>query len=149
MVAQAIVALQRRAYVAEAELVDFPGLPPLTVSPADIMNSVETFYGVAVRSGLAALVAIERDGQTTVVSRLCVAPDHTRRGHATRLLRRVMEDSHGDLVVTTAAANRPALALYGKLGFVVSGKASSPEGLGLVTLRLSRDRSAGHGSGSP
>lgn len=143
MVAQAIITLQRRAYRAEAQLIGFPDLPPLRESPADIISSDETFHGLTGRSGLIALTAIQRSEDVTIISRLCVPPEHARRGHATRLVRHVLETSDHDVLVETAEANEPALRLYGKLGFQRCGKRLSPEGLGLVTLRFYREDATG------
>jgi ribosomal protein S18 acetylase RimI-like enzyme len=134
-VAQAIVALQRRAYRPEADLLDFPGLPPLKESPADIIASVETFYGLTTQGRLIALAATEACPEGTVITRLCVAPGHVRRGHAARLIRHVVEQSRGPVKVTTAAGNHPAIALYEKCGFVIQERHDSYEGLKLVTLR--------------
>jgi ribosomal protein S18 acetylase RimI-like enzyme len=132
MVAQAITALQRRSYRAEAELIGFPDLPPLKESPGELMQSREHFSGIRVRSGLVALIAVESSTAELVISRLCVAPDHTRRGLATRLVRHVMTDTDTRVVVETATANLPALSLYRKLGFTEAHRFRSKEGLELV-----------------
>lgn len=134
-VAQAIITLQRRAYRPEADLLDFPGLPPLKETPADIMASDETFYGLTTQSRLIALAAIEACPEGTVITRLCVSPGHVRRGHAARLVRYVIEQNRGPVQVTTAAGNYPAIALYEKSGFVIQERHHSSEGLELVTLR--------------
>lgn len=139
MIAQAIVALQRRAYRVEAELVDFPALPPLKESPSDIMASDEVFHGVTIQSRLVAMLAVHSSTQGTRISRLCVAPENTGRGYATRLLRHVLESASLPVTVTTAAKNLPALALYGKLGFVTDQTHPSKEGLELVTLRFAKE----------
>ena len=135
MIAQAIVALQRRAYRAEADLLDFPDLPPLRDSPADIMASQETFYGLTTRSGLLAILAVETGSDRVVISRLCVSPASTRRGYASRLVRHLLGKTHLPVLVSTGAANAPALRLYQGLGFELLEKHESREGLHLVTLR--------------
>lgn len=138
MIAQAIVALQRRAYKAEADLLDFPDLPPLKDSPADIMASQETFYGLTTRSGLLAILAVETHSDRLVISRLCVSPTSTRRGYARRLVRHVLGNTHLPVLVSTGAANEPALKLYQGTGFEVLEEHESREGLQLVTLRYKK-----------
>jgi ribosomal protein S18 acetylase RimI-like enzyme len=133
-VAREIVDLQQIAYAPEAELLGFPRLPPLMESVSNIIASDERFSGVRFRSGLAGMVATEGDVDPTRISRLCVAPQHARRGIATLLLRHVLTEATRDISVSTARANWPAVALYTGLGSVVTESHVSPEGLPLVTL---------------
>jgi len=137
VVAQAIVALQRRAYRIEAELIGYPALPPLRESPADIMVSAEQFQGITSRGRLAAVISTDRAGETTTICRLCVAPECARRGYGTRLVGHVVRTARGPLLVSTARANTPAVGLYLKLGFETHREWTSPDGLALVTLRHS------------
>ena len=136
-VAREIVDLQQIAYAAEAELLGFRRLPPLLESSSDIMASGERFSGVRSGTGLAGMIATERDVDPARISRLCVAPHHTREGIATVLVRHVLAEAIRDVTVSTARANVPAIALYTGLGFVVTHSHASPEGLPLVTLTWS------------
>lgn len=131
----AIVALQRKAYKPEAELVGYPDLPPLKESPADIIGSADRFFGIASRGRLAAVISTEDKDDDTLISRLCVAPDCARRGYGLRLVRHVLEMAPGPVLVSTARANAPALGLYRKLGFDTCREWTTPDGLALVTLR--------------
>jgi len=135
VVAMAIVALQRKAYTVEAELVGYPDLPPLKESPADIIGSTDSFFGIATRGRLAAVISTEETGDNTNISRLCVAPDCARRGYGLRLVRHVLEMAPGPVTVSTAQANDPALGLYRKVGFDTCREWTTPDGLALVTLR--------------
>ena len=136
-VAMAIVALQRVAYRAEAELIGYPALPPLNESPAHIMASEERFYGITSRGRLIALISTETSGESLTICRLCVAPDCSRRGHGERLVRHVLNDADGPTLVSTAEANAPAVTLYRKLGFAPERVWTTPEGLALISLRHS------------
>jgi ribosomal protein S18 acetylase RimI-like enzyme len=143
VVAMAIVALQRKAYKVEAELVGYPDLPPLKESPADIMGSNDKFFGIASRGRLVAVISTEDTSDATVVSRLCVAPDCARRGHGLRLVRHVLDLAPGPVTVSTAQANAPALGLYRKLGFETCREWTTQDGLALVTLRHTGPAEAG------
>ncbi len=144
VVAQAIVALQRRAYRAEADLIGFPALPPLRESPADIMASAEIFLGITSRGRLVAAISTEPCTDSTAICRLCVAPECTRRGYAAGLVRHVLEEAPGEVVVSTARDNIPAIALYRKFGFEQERESTSGEGLALVVLRCrGSDRAGG------
>lgn len=132
--AREIVDLQNVAYVIEARMIGFADLPPLADEPMDIMASDERFFGVSQSGGLAGLIALEDGPERTMVSRLCVTPDLVRRGIASRLLRYVLAHTETDLIVTTAQANLPAIALYERMGFIATETRLSREGLPLVTL---------------
>jgi ribosomal protein S18 acetylase RimI-like enzyme len=146
MIAQAIVALQRRAYKVEADLLDFPALPPLQESPAVIMASREIFYGLTSRTGLLAMLATESMPDRVVISRLCVSPSSTRRGYATRLIRHILGHTEQPILVTTGAANEPALMLYRGMGFTDFEQHETVEGLKLITLRYLPHRASVSGS---
>lgn len=135
VVAMAIVALQRKAYKVEADMLGYPDLPPLKETPADIMGSTDNFSGIASRGTLAAVISTEDTGDSTLISRLCVAPDCTRRGYGLRLVRHVLDLARGTVMVSTAQANVPALGLYRKLGFETCREWDTQDGLALVTLR--------------
>ncbi len=137
VVAQAIVALQRRAYRIEAQLIGYPDLPPLRESPANIMGSAEKFQGITSRGRLAAMISTDGVGEATTICRLCVAPECARRGYGTRLVSHVLRTARGPVRVSTAQANSPAVTLYLKLGFETYQEWTSSDGLALVTLRHS------------
>lgn len=68
---------------------------------------------------------------------LAVHPDHQRQGIARRLMRDALQRGAGLVFsVVTGAANRPALALYQDLGFMVCRQGVLDEsGIALVKLR--------------
>jgi ribosomal protein S18 acetylase RimI-like enzyme len=134
-IAQAVVALQRRAYRVESELIGYPDLPPLKDTPTDIMTGTESFLGITSRGRLVALISSEHDGDTTIICRLCVAPESVRRGFASRLVRHVLKTAPGAVLVSTAQANIPATRLYRKLGFTTHRQWTTPDGLPLVSMR--------------
>jgi len=119
-VAQRIHAIQWAAYTQEAQLLGVTDFPPLRQTVERIQDSEEQFLGAVALGTLAGIAAIEQtqDPQALCISSLVVMPAMQRRGVASALLREVLRrfGSH-TLVVSTAAANGPALALYGRFGF--------------------------------
>ena len=73
-----------------------------------------------------------------MIARLVVAPQRMRRGVGRALARHALALA-GDraVLVGTAAANRPALELYGSLGFAQVAERTVGDGLAYVELRRS------------
>jgi ribosomal protein S18 acetylase RimI-like enzyme len=131
-----LLLLQMAAYRVEAELVGFDDIPPLKDTIASIRAAKETFYGYFDGGELAGAVSCEAEGDTVTICRLMVHPDYFRRGIATKLLRRVFELEPGAAryVVSTAALNAPALALYNRNGFQEHGRREIVPGIEIITL---------------
>lgn len=135
--AERLLAVQRGAYAAEAELMGFEGIPPLHETLAELLEAGDQlwlgrFDGPTLVGGL----AWEEDGDAGVVlSRLAVAPAAHRRGHATALLDAFDAEVAGRAVsVSTGAANAPARALYERRGFTPVGEEEISPGVALVRL---------------
>jgi ribosomal protein S18 acetylase RimI-like enzyme len=122
-VAAAVLALQRRAYRVEAELIGVDGIPPLTETLAELQRSGETFLGAFVDGALAAVVSWKSDGQTLDIHRLAVDPGAFRRGVGRALVRAVlaMATTERRAIVQTGEANEPAKALYRSEDFADAG----------------------------
>jgi ribosomal protein S18 acetylase RimI-like enzyme len=131
-----LVALQRASYRVEAELIGAPSLPPLTETPEELRACGESFLGAAEERRLLGAVAYKRAGDTVDIHRLVVHPAAFRRGIATGLLDALeaREADAGRWIVGTAAANRPALALYERRGFAVAEEQELPGGLRYLRL---------------
>lgn len=121
-----IVELQRAAYAVEAELIGFDRLPPLLEAPGDVARLDLVLLGFTHGGLLLGLLGFERIGDAVDIDRLAVHPSAFRRGVARALLddlhRRQAGAARFD--VSTAAANRPALALYGRMGYCVERTAT-------------------------
>ena len=83
-----------------------------------------SYYGVRVDGRLVAMagerMAFDRYKE---ISGVCTHPEHTGRGYAGALITRLLEDHRRDgwlSCLHTGAANKRAIALYERLGFVVS-----------------------------
>ena len=83
-----------------------------------------------------AAVGLEREGSALRIARLMVAPAAQRRGLGRAGVALALERAAGaPVVVSTGAANAPAIALYQGLGFVRVGERRVPGDVLVVDLR--------------
>ena len=139
-VAAAVIALQRRSYRVEAELIGFDGIPLLNESLGDLMVCGETFVGATVDENLTGAISYRVIGDELDIHRLMVDPPYFRRGVARVLLRYVLNSEPGvkHAVVRTGAANTPALALYRGEGFAHVREDLVGPGVRVAVLRWNR-----------
>ncbi|MFE2755530.1 GNAT family N-acetyltransferase [Actinosynnema sp. NPDC059335] len=112
----AVREIARQSYAVEAELIGSTAIPALHESVEDIRTLPLRWLGGYVDNGLVAFVGYAKVDGVLDIDRLCVAPSHFRLGFARRLVEQVMAEG-GPAIVSTAAANAPAIALYEGLGF--------------------------------
>jgi ribosomal protein S18 acetylase RimI-like enzyme len=87
-------------------------------SIAELQATSERFLGAFVRGQLAGAVSTSQDGEVEICS-LAVHPNFQRLGLGRTMLQSVLTEAGGlPVLVSTAAANFPALALYRSAGFV-------------------------------
>ncbi|MEW2418620.1 GNAT family N-acetyltransferase [Streptomyces sp. NPDC046866] len=138
--AAAVHRIGRAAYAVEAELIGFDGIPALRESLAEMRERPLRWLGLrGDGGGIAGFLAWEEEGDGTVcVDRLCVDPARFRRGIASELLRALLAAAPADRAVrvTTGAANAPAVALYGRLGFTRGEDFSPAPGLAMASFTL-------------
>jgi ribosomal protein S18 acetylase RimI-like enzyme len=134
--AEEIVAVQRAAYAVEARLIGSDAIPQLRETVAELRGRPERFLGVRDGDGLAGFVAWDRlDDGTLDICRLAIAPRAFRRGHASTLLDALDErEPARRTIVSTGAANAPALALYRRRGFVDVDTVEVLPGLAITRL---------------
>jgi ribosomal protein S18 acetylase RimI-like enzyme len=112
-------------------------LPPLTETIADLRACGEELWVVG--EPIEAVVGLEREGDALRIARLAVAPGAQRRGHGRAAVGLALARAEGSaVVVSTGAANAPALALYEREGFARVGERSVPGGVRVVDLRRER-----------
>jgi ribosomal protein S18 acetylase RimI-like enzyme len=128
----ALVALQRLAYAAEAELLETDAIPALHETEAQLAASGETFLGAEREGRLVGAVSYRREGDTLDIHRLVVHPDSFRRGIASALLDALPPAPR--CIVATGAANAPARALYERRGFRVVREREVAPGLPIVEM---------------
>jgi GNAT superfamily N-acetyltransferase len=117
--AEALLALQRRAYAVEAELVGSDAIPPLHETLAELQASGETFLGAFVDGELAGAISWRFEDGTLDIHRLVVDPRRSRQGIGSTLVRAALaaEPAARRAIVQTGAANAPARTLYLREGF--------------------------------
>jgi ribosomal protein S18 acetylase RimI-like enzyme len=87
-------------------------------SVAELQTTRERFVGAFVRGQLAGAVSTSQNDEVEVCS-LAIHPNFQRLGLGRTLLQFVLAEADGpSVLVSTAAANFPALALYRSAGFV-------------------------------
>lgn len=107
------------SYAVEARLLNAKDFPPLKRPLEKFLNSENVFLGYYESDQLAAVIEIESKTDILDINSLVVHPKFFRRGIASKLLKRVFQDSDANLfIVETGAANGPAIKLYESHGFV-------------------------------
>jgi ribosomal protein S18 acetylase RimI-like enzyme len=91
-------------------------------------------------AGPDAAVGLEPEVDALRIARLMVAPATQRRGLGRAAVALALARAGGRaVVVSTGAANAPALALYEAAGFVRVGERTVPGGVRVVDLRRGPD----------
>ncbi len=117
MAAAEILELQRKSYRMEADLIGSDEIPPLKETFEQLQNCGETFLGCYIDGSLAGAVSFKKDGEVMDIHRMMVHPDFFRRGIARKLIAYLEQQNFSEIIVSTGAANAPAIKLYEKLGF--------------------------------
>jgi ribosomal protein S18 acetylase RimI-like enzyme len=136
--AEQVHAIHVLAYSQEAKLVGVRSLPPLEQSPQQIRSLSESFFGAFVNGSLAGAISESAADQAQVeICSLAVHPAFQRLGVGRALVEFLVFRAGGrPMLVSTAAANQPAISLYQSLGFQVIRHSLVPEvGLKLVHLQ--------------
>lgn len=138
--AEAVLALQRRSYRVEADLIGYDGIPPLHESLEALQGCGEEFLAWREDGQIAAAISFKRDGDLLDIHRLVVDPAHFRRGLGRALVRAVLAlPGAARWIVSTGEANEPARRLYAAEGFRTVATRTFADGLRVV--QLARDAS--------
>lgn len=134
--AKAIQRIQRPAYLVEAELMGFEGIPQLKESTIEIQNSDETFLGYMEQEVLLGFISYKKENNIIDIYRLVVNPEHFRKGIGRKLLAYLMEEFEGmEFIVSTGKMNKPAKNLYTSFGFVEKEDFEVAPGVFCTTLK--------------
>lgn len=136
-----ILAIQRSSYQIEADLIGFQGIPALSETVDDIMNSKEIFLGYYEDDQLLGVLSYEENEDFVDICRLVVSPASFRKGIGRLLVNYIVEEIRGsrDVVVSTGLKNIPAVTLYEKLGFQQEQKVEIAPGVQIVNMRYQND----------
>lgn len=135
--ARQVLAVQRPSYQIESTLIEYPNLPPLFETIADLQRCDETFVGCWLAGQLAGVLSYEGTEEGIHIDRLVVHPDYFRRGVGRKLLQWVetaVLPLPLTITVSTAAKNLPAIQLYQSQGYTIVQSKTLPDGLELVLL---------------
>lgn len=113
---EAVRRIALQSYAVEAELIGSTAIPALHESVEEIRALPLRWLGGYVDQELVAFVGYSKSDGVLDINRLCVAPSHARLGFARRLVEQVLAEG-GPAIVSTGAANAPAITLYEGLGF--------------------------------
>ncbi|HSJ37654.1 MAG TPA: GNAT family N-acetyltransferase [Planococcus sp. (in: firmicutes)] len=117
--AKAIQRIQHPAYLVEAEMMGFQGIPQLKESVLELRNSSEVFVGYLEEDRLLGFISYKKETNTIDIHRLVVDPEHFRKGIGRKLLAFLLGKYKGmDFIVSTGKANVPAKKLYESFGFI-------------------------------
>ena len=136
-VANEIYLVFQASYRIEAGLVGSDDFPPLRRSASHIRSSNSQFLGERIGVDLASVIEFSRSEEDLSIDSLVVHPQYFRRGLASRILQALLaKDGWKNADVETAAANKPALVLYEKMGFTESKRWQTDDGIEKVQLML-------------
>ena len=129
---QSILRVQVEAYRIEADLIDFP-IPALFESARDLPKTAQHYYGFFEDKSLLGLIAASDEDQETLdICKLCIDPAHFRKGIARRLLvfleQKALRNKKRRIIVSTGSGNSPAIQLYRKQSYKITGIEQIPEG---------------------
>ncbi|WP_242117364.1 GNAT family N-acetyltransferase [Aestuariivivens sediminicola] len=117
-IARQIYSVFQVSYAVEAELLGAIDFPPLKRSLESYLNSSNDFYGYFESSELAGVIEVERTDKHIDINSLVVKPKFFRRGIGRKLLEFTFNRFDAErFTVETGVENKPATALYKKLGF--------------------------------
>ena len=140
------------AYQIEADLIgaDLIGdnvFPPLTRTVDDIIQSTNSFFAAFNNQRICAVIESETtetshdESTRSSIAALAVSSDYARQGLGRRLVEYVIErfTPLSVTTVTTAKKNLPAIALYEKLGFVISNTFDTSETIQMIEMVRERE----------
>ena len=132
-------AIMQLAYAQEAALLQVQHFAPLKTTVEHLQRSADFHLGAWRGDALLGVLSVGPDDERDqlCIGMLVVHPAAQRQGVARALLQDALQRGAGMVfTVATGAANAPALALYGELGFVAYRRGvMGPEQLALVKLR--------------
>lgn len=133
-IARNIFELQRVSYQNEAKLIGSYEIPPLMETLNQLKCCGETFLAFIEMGEIVAALSYKRENLVVDIHRMMVHPKHFRKGIAGQLLTYLekLEADAQEFIVSTGAANTPAVRLYENQGFKKVGEIIVGNGLTLA-----------------
>ncbi|WP_232310369.1 GNAT family N-acetyltransferase [Mesobacillus selenatarsenatis] len=131
-----VLDLQRKSYRIEADLIVTDEIPPLKETFEHLQDCGETFIGCYIEGRLAGAISFKKEGEVIDIYRMMVHPEFFRRGIAQKLIAQLEQIGYSEMIVSTGAANTPAVKLYEKLDF--ERQEDSVVGNGLVLANFKK-----------
>lgn len=136
-IADSIFQTFQNSYKIEATLIGARYFPPLSRTVEEISSATSHFYGYFENKNLAAVIEIAIIEKTLEIDSLTVDANYFRKGIAGKLLRFALSEFNVEkVIVETASANTPAIALYQKYGFVEYKRWLPAHGIEKVALAV-------------
>ena len=138
-----LLALQRRAYEAEARLYDDWTIPPLTQSLASLLAEIEsmTVLKASVGGALVGSVRARCEGQTCLVGRLFVAPQRQGQRIGGALLAAIEAQFASAAVfeLFTGSRSEGNIRLYRRHGYAIAATQRLSDQVSIVVMRKPAD----------
>jgi len=133
-----ILALQKRAYAAEARLYEDQAIPPLTQTLASLQQEIETITVLKATENdvIVGSVRAHLDGQVCKIGRLIVEPARQGRGIGSALLCAVERSFSAAIVfeLFTGSKSESNIRLYRRHGYQVTRTTPLSERVTLVVM---------------
>ena len=134
-----ILALQRRAYEAEARLYDDWTIPPLTQSLASLLAEIEstTVLKACVGEAIVGSVRARLAEQTCLIGRLFVAPQRQGQGIGSALLAAIEAQFASAAVfeLFTGSRSESNIRLYRRHGYAIAATKRLSDQVSIVVMR--------------
>jgi len=128
--AEEIYLIFQESYTVESNLLGIANFPPLSRSVKNIRESKNHFWGCYKNSILAAVAEIELKDKLLDIHSFVVSPTFFRQGIGSKLLSAILDSELWKFaVVETGSANKPAILLYQKFGFIEEKEWITDEGI--------------------
>ncbi|MCJ8345066.1 GNAT family N-acetyltransferase [bacterium] len=111
--------LQMRSYQIEADLLNYPNLPPLLELVEDIVADQDQYLTAMCLQEICGFLAYKESSNVVEIDKVVVDPKYFRKGVASLLLENlIIKTGYAkDILVSTGTLNLPAIALYKKYDF--------------------------------
>ncbi|MBK7094829.1 MAG: GNAT family N-acetyltransferase [Saprospiraceae bacterium] len=140
--AKQVLDLQMASYIIEAKLIDFYDIPPLKDDVENLRVCDEIFFGYFEAGEIIGLISLKHINNIIDIHRVAVYPEHFRKGIAQNLLTFIenLDISKQKIIVSTGKNNFPAVNLYLKNGYEITGETEIAKGIFILNFEKEINR---------